>query len=58
MSPMFGHVLVSDARKVVVYSLATGRTVNTIHYQRYRRLSREIERGIGEGLTTVKGNVF
>ena len=55
---MFGHVLVSDARKVVVYSLATGRTINTIHYQRYRRLSREIERGIGEGPTTVRGTVF
>jgi len=45
LSPMFGNILVSDAKKVAIYSLATGRLINTIHYQKYKRLSREINRG-------------
>ena len=45
LSPMFGHILISDARKVVVYSLSSGRTLNTIHYHKYKRLSRELDRG-------------
>ena len=45
LSPMFGNILVSDAKKVVVYCLATGTLINTIHYQKYKKLSREITRG-------------
>ena len=45
LSPMFGHILISDARKGVVYSLSSGRVLNTIHYQKYKRLSRELDRG-------------
>merc|ERR1712062_528981 len=45
LSPMFGHILISDARKVVLYSLTSGRVLNTIHYHKYKRLSRELDRG-------------
>ena len=45
LSPMFGHILISDARKVVVYSLSSGRVLNTIHYHKYKRLSKELDRG-------------
>ena len=48
---MFGNILVSDARKVVVYSLTTGSVLNTIHYHKYKRLSKEIDRGALDGGT-------
>jgi hypothetical protein len=43
LSPMFNHLFVSDARKCAVYSLRTGTLVSTLHYPRYRRLSKELE---------------
>ena len=43
MSPMFGYILISDAKKVVLYSLSSGRALNTIHYHKYKRLSRELD---------------
>ena len=45
LSPMFGYILISDAKKVVLYSFSSGRALNTIHYHKYKRLSRELDRG-------------
>lgn len=42
---MFGKILISDAKKVVVYSMETGQSIKTINYYKYRRMSSEIERG-------------
>ena len=41
---MFGKILISDAKKVVVYSMETGQSIKTINYYKYRRMSSEIER--------------
>ena len=42
---MFGKILISDAKKVVIYSMETGQSIKTINYYKYRRMSSEIERG-------------
>ena len=43
LAPMFGKLLVSGAE---VYSLEHGVSLNTVNYYKYKRMSREIEKGI------------
>ena len=46
LAPMFGKLLVSGARRADVYSLEHGVSLNTVNYYKYKRMSREIEKGI------------
>ena len=46
LAPMFGKLLVSGARRAEVYSLEHGVSLNTVNYYKYKRMSREIEKGI------------
>jgi len=43
LSPMFNHLFVSDAKKTVVYDLATGKIKNIVHYPKYKRQSKELD---------------
>ena len=45
LAPMFGKLLVSGARRAEVYSLEHGVSLNTVNYYKYKRMSREIEKG-------------
>merc|ERR1712059_141619 len=42
LAPLFGKVIVSDARKATVYCLDSGRLLNIVTYPKYKRLSTEM----------------
>ena len=46
LAPMFGKLLVSGAKRAEVFSLEHGVSLNTVNYYKYKRMSREIEKGI------------
>jgi len=45
LSPMFGNIFVSDARKAFVYCASTGHKVTVLQFPLYKRISKEMEVG-------------
>ena len=58
LAPMFGKLLVSGARRAEVYSLEHGVSLNTVNYYKYKRMSREIEKGIISQMDNANVNSF